>query len=252
MGLNGLFSFCKKYIEKKKTATAVKGRKIGVDIFWFIHKSKGDVNKIRVLLNDFIENCAMALLVFDGKVSEDRKPELAFLKQKRGEMKQTIKELEKKLEENQGELSDTQTRHLTDCIADLRIKSWAPHGNYIGIVKEAIRGWWGVERCKIITAPYEADLYFGELEAKGEIDSIVSNDSDMLALGYKYLIRPNEDEVDFVMIYRIERILGELRMSVDDWKQFMELCRKYLKTHGKSENYDILVPYSQWRVYMRR
>ena len=162
MGINGLFSFLKKYSEKQRVADAVKGKKIAVDIFWFIHKSKGDIEKIKDMLDDYVQGCSCVLFIFDGKVSDERKPELSALKVKRQEMQSLIENLEKEVI-HLGENADSKKKELMKYIEELRLQSWAPKGNYVDTVKELIEKWWGLERCSVIVAPYEADLYFGDL-----------------------------------------------------------------------------------------
>jgi len=240
MGVNGLFTLVKKYSKKQKISDAIEGRKLGIDIFWFIHKSKGNPDVIKEMLSEYIDKCEKGVFVFDGKVSEERKPELSALKEKRA----TTLKLIKKLEDDANKLDDdanlAEKHKLKEYIEKLRIQSWAPKGNYVEKVKEKIRDWWP-DKNRIIVAPYEADLYFGELLNNKMIDCIISNDSDMLALGYNNVVRPL-DERGFAQTYNLQTILNGFKMNKKDWFHFIEICRRY-------NGADILVPYSYWRVY---
>jgi 5'-3' exonuclease len=243
MGIKGLFSLVKKFSQKRKIHDVIQGRKIGIDIFCFIHKSKGDIDLVKAMLNEYIESCETAIFVFDGKVSEERKHDLAVLKEKRSETLKIIKELEMDVEKLNRENADDAEKkvRLEEYINTLRIQSWAPKGNYVSRVKERICDWWP-DKSRIVVAPYEADLYFGELLKCGQIDCIISNDSDMLALGYNDIMRPlDETEAGFTRTYQLQEILTGFKMDTKDWFDFIEICRKY---NGN----DIIIPYSYWRV----
>jgi len=241
MGVNGLFTFLKQYAIKSKPQTYTKNKKIGVDIFWFMHKCVGDYDKLHKLLVEFVENSSQALFIFDGKVSEERKAELAELKIKRHKSEEVLRKIQEIPRDN---MTESEKHFLEKHISDLKIQAWAPRGDFIDSVKIKILEWWG-NKSEIIVAPYEADLYFEELERTGRIDCILSNDSDMLALGYKKIIRPEIDSNGFVKIYELMTILGELNMTREEWFEFVKLCREY---NGN----DILIPYSIWRVYCRK
>lgn len=241
MGIGGLFTFLNQYARKEKKIKSILDKKIGIDIFWFMHKCLGDYDKLKELLNDFMIGCNKALFVFDGKVSNDRKAELQILREKR---KKTEEILEKLNEIPTDDMIESEKKFLEKHIEELKIQAWAPRGHFIESVKAKLVEWWG-DKAIIIVAPYEADLYFGELEKTGQIHCIISNDSDMIALGYKYLIRPEEDCDGFIKIYEFNNILRGLNMTISEWEQFIELCRGY---NGK----DILIPYSIWRVYLKK
>lgn len=241
MGINGLFTFLKQYTIKSKPNAYIGGKRIGIDIFWFMHKCVGNYDKLHELLSDFVASSSRALFVFDGRVSEERKAELAELRMKRLNTEEIIKKIQAIPRDT---MTDSERQFLDRHLADLKVQAWAPRGDFIESVKKKIADWWG-DKAEIIVAPYEADLYFKELESSGRIDCILSNDSDMLALGYKNIIRPEIDGSGFVKIYELDMILKGLNMNCEEWLEFMNLCREY-------KGNDILIPYSVWRVYCRK
>lgn len=238
MGINGLFGFVKPYIRKEQKIKCVLGKKVGIDIFWFMHKCLGNLDKLHNSLMVFIETCDHAIFVFDGKVSEERKPELKILTEKRKKKEENLEILYKL---DMSEMSECEKNCVKKRIEELKIQAWAPRSEFIEKVKLSLKEWWG-DKSEIIIAPYEADLYFGELEKSGRINCILSNDSDMLALGYSCVIRPETDGDGFVKIYNMHDILSHLHICKKDWYEFIEFCKI---NKGK----DLLVLYSIWRVY---
>jgi hypothetical protein len=85
----------------------------------------------------------------------------------------------------------------------------------------------------------EADLLLVQLEQKGIIVHILGNDSDLLTLGARSLLRPYGSRATW--LYR-PQMMRELNCTESQWDDFMYLC-----AHMKDP--DVLLAYSLIRVY---
>jgi hypothetical protein len=94
--------------------------------------------------------------------------------------------------------------------------------------------------CEIHQAPDEADHILIELEQKGVISTIITNDSDLLILGSSTVLRPVSPLRGAV--FDKGHICDILGFTAQQWDDFMYLCN-----HMKDK--DVLLAYSLISVY---
>jgi len=66
MGVKGLFQFLKRFEKEVNVPQYLYKKSVGVDIFWFLHKSKGDMFVLQSFMTPIIRNAKEVHCVFDG------------------------------------------------------------------------------------------------------------------------------------------------------------------------------------------
>lgn len=70
-------------------------------------------------------------------------------------------------------------------------------------------------------SPGESDTTIAEMMARGEIDAVLSEDTDMLPYGCEWFITGFKDGSDFVTEFQLSRILDHLKLTRE---QFVDVC----------------------------
>jgi 5'-3' exonuclease len=236
MGVKGLFHFLKRFENEVDIAKYVSGKKVAVDIFWFLHRSKGDMFYLQNYLLPIIKNAEKVYCVFDGKPSPEKRVLLAEQASKRKEILQSIERIEKFLKYPFNHLSGVDRHCINTYIMDLKRQAWLPPPEYVDYVKS----WLLSKGCEIYQAVEEADDVLIELERDGEVTLIITNDSDLLTLGSKQILRMISPLKGAV--FDKEYLCVNLGFTVGQWCDFMYLCKNMKDT-------DILLAYSFIRVY---
>lgn len=211
------------------------GKSVGLDIFWFLHQSKGNQAVLEELLQPYLANAREVHAVLDGSPSVSRQQELAERREKREEQQSTIHVVEQIISEPYPALEEPQQRILQRYLQQLKRQVWAPSPEYVRQVSE----WLREKGATIHVAEEEADTRLVELERTGQIEIIVSNDSDLLTWGARSLLRPYGDRGKWLCR---DHLLREMDVNLTQWMNFMYLCR-YKKDP------DLLLAYSLVRVY---
>ena len=234
MGIKGLFTFLKRWEQPVETREAIKNKSVGLDIFWFIHQSKGDMAKLQASISVFFEHAAAVHTVFDGTHTTEERREV--LEERRDKRHQTIEIIEEIMEAPIMEARDQKVleRHM----AQLKRQIWKPSRSYIDQIKS-----WLIDRGAAVHEPIgEADQTLIMMENLEIIDLIVTNDSDLIALGAETVLRV---ETPRSMVLRDNVVLSKTHMrkqmgfTKECWKDFMYLCK----------HTEPLIAYSMIRVY---
>jgi len=234
MGIKGLFQFLKRFETEISISEAVKNRAVGVDLFWFLHQCKGDITILQTYMSPILSYASAVHCVIDGTPSIKRKEELHERDKKRQEILHTIQEIKAYMEGSMMEPGD-QLR-LEAHLMQLTRQVWKPGYHFI---MEVI-SWLESKGCTIHRAEDEADDLLIQMEQEGQIDMIVTHDSDLLTMGSRSLLRlydPNRGGW-FVR----DQICAKVGCTIEQWDHFMYLCR-YRKEP------DLLLAYSLIRIY---
>ena len=226
MGIKGLFTFLKRWEQPVETKEAIKNKSVGLDIFWFIHQSKGDMAKLQASISIFFEHAATVHAVFDGRHATEERREV--LEERRDKRHQTIDIIEEIMEAPIMESRDQKVleRHL----AQLKRQIWKPSRAYIDQIKS-----WLIDQGAAVHEPIgEADQTLFVMENLGFIDLIVTNDSDLIVLGAEYLLCADRN-----VIFSKTHMRKQMGFTNECWKDFMYLCR----------HVEPLIAYSMIRVY---
>lgn len=220
MGIPGLFQMLKRYVQHVNIQTYVKEKTVAIDIFTYLHKSKGDKETVQKDLTPFLTNAKHVIAVFDGSPSEQRSKSLSINLSKRTEIIESINAIKQTLETPGTNISKKDKQHLLSYMNILEKEAWQPSPEYMWEVYEYLQQL-GVE-CIVLNKGEEADMYLPNIAG---VDIIVSNDSDLLANGAKNLLRTNGQ------YYNRQQIMDGLQFTEDNWKIFIKLCRTMKHPH---------------------
>jgi 5'-3' exonuclease len=236
MGVKGLFKFLRRFEKDIHIPEYVAGKSVGIDIFWFLHKSKGDIFYLQNYLLPIIKNSGSVHCVFDGKPSQEKKQLLEEQRIKRKEILQSIEQIEKFLKYPFNHLNSADKQCIHEYLHQLRRQAWQPPSEYVDYVKI----WLTNKGCHIHQAPEEADTFLIELEQSGIISIIVTNDSDLLTLGSSKVLRPVCPKRG--ALFDKKEIYTILGFTAQQWNDFMYICKNMKEK-------DILLAYSFISVY---
>lgn len=232
MGIKGLFTFLKRWEQPIEIKELIKNKSVGLDIFWFIHQSKGDLTALQTSLAIFLQYASTVHVVLDGTETSPERREV--LEERRDKRHKIIAIMEEIMEAPIMEIRDQKIleRHLQQ----LKRQIWKPSRIYIDQIK-----CWLIDQDVIIHEPKgEADQTLIELERARNIDLIITNDSDLIALGAETVLRMNGPERG--VMYSKSHLRQQLGCTIQQWDDFMYLCR-----HMKEP--DMILAYSLIRVY---
>ncbi len=201
----------------------MKNKKVGLDIFWFLHQSKGDMFYLQNFVLPIIKNADKVHCIFDGKPSPDKLESLQEQANKRREIEKSISEIETFLKYPFNKLTNSDRVHIQLYLQHLRKQAWVPSRDYINNVK----AWLISKGCIIHQASSDADNYLIHLEKEGIIDTIVTNDSDLLIYGSKNLVRLHTPFKG--LLYNVDNILPQLGFTYNMWDNFLYLCQHMAK-----------------------
>lgn len=236
MGVKGLFHFLKRFSKRVSIKEFIKDKSIGIDIFGFIHQSKGDFFTLQNNILPFIKYASTVYCVFDGEPSYEKKLELKELAEKRKEILLSIGQIEKFLKYPFHHLKAEDRYIINQYLTQLKRQIWQPSPDYIN----AVRRWLESKGCIIHQAIGEADCVLVELEQNMSISTIITNDSDLLILGSNSILRfKNSLEGQ---LFDINYICQQIDFTDKQWLDFMYLC-KHMK------HLDIHLAYSLIAVY---
>ena len=236
MGIKGLFQFLSQYETRTSIVEALHNKSVGIDMFWFLHQSKGNEQVIQQYLRPIIEHAKEVHCVWDGAPSPKTKDARAQREQKRQEIIQTIAHLDTFIMNQMDQLSENDQYTLYQYVEQLRKQAWKPHPVYINTVKE----WLKEEGCYQYSATEEADTLLMDLEKENTVELVISNDSDLLALGSSRLLRMYDWEEGG--LFDTKSICLQWKWTSKQWNNFMTLCRMMKEP-------DIAVAYSLISVY---
>jgi 5'-3' exonuclease len=183
-----------------------------------------------------IKHAQKVYCVFDGAPSPDKKQLLQEQSKKRNEILQSIEQIEKFLKYPFNRLTGSDRHYINAYLNQLKRQAWQPPPEYIDYVKN----WLTNKGCQIYQAYDEADEILIELEKKGQISIIITNDSDLLILGSSTVVRPISPLRG--ALFDRSYICDILGFTANQWDDFMYLCKNM-------KDKDVLLAYSLISVY---
>lgn len=233
MGIQGFFQFLNRYKTVVFVPKHLQGKTVAIDIFWFLHKSKGDMFYLQTHMLPILKSANKVYCIFDGKPSIERKSYLAEQERRRIEVKRSIKEIEDFLKYPFSKLTVIDKSYLYSYLKELHKQIWTPSPEYIDMVAL----WLKRKGCEVHWAPNEADDYLVDIP---QVDTIITNDSDLVFLGAKEVIRIKTPFTAFV--YNVDHICKQMSFTPTMWDDFIKLC-------NSSEDNDFELVYSLISVY---
>ena len=233
MGIKGLFRFLRRWEQQLELKDAIEQRAVGIDLFWFLYQTRGDIPALLALLAPFFEYAASVHVVVDGsKMTEERK---MVIGERRDQRQGTIEIME---EIRSAPILEERDQQVLDrYLEQLKRQAWKPTREYIDQIKQHL-----IDQGAVLHEPEgEADQTLIELEKRGVIDRIVTNDSDLIAQGAETVIRPHNTHQTVKQLSK-SHMIQQMGFTIQQWEDFMYMCQQV----------EPLVAYSMIRVYGTR
>jgi len=177
MGIRGAFTTLRKAFHPIQPLELTP-LKIGIDMFSLVYTHRACLDELLELLKSWASHGHKLTCVWDGTAPKEKQEIIGQRRSARDSAMDKKKDLEEYLEKFASQLDDTDVKHLKSAITSLSWQGW----HLSGSLKRQIQGVLG-ETIQHVYAPGEADDLLIEMNVKGEIDVIMSLDSDLLAMG---------------------------------------------------------------------
>ncbi len=218
MGIPGLFQFLKKHEIIVNVSSYIAGKRIGIDLFWYLYRTKGDIQKLDTILRSIHDSAKSSIFILDGKPTKERSASLEGQRKKREEGQRIVQSIEEFLSST--EPDEQQRKYLDKYLQELKNRIWSPSPSYIQAVIQTLSHY------NIIISDKEADDTLATMYKSGEIDIVISPDSDLLRLGVTSLLRPYKDPEKGIY-YDVARIYPQLSLTEEQWLTFLKLVNEF-------------------------
>jgi 5'-3' exonuclease len=161
----------------------------GIDANNFIHKflcnrdSKCFLNSITSMIYNLFKFDILPIFIFDGKPLTDKQDELKRRSDQKLVAQQRLQELEKQFNEPQRSVSEK--KQLLARIITYKNQIVSITNEHIALVKKLLR----IFKLPFLDAPNDAESLACYLNKIDKIDLVITEDSDCLVFGCKYLLR---------------------------------------------------------------
>ena len=244
MGIQRLFQFLRRYEQSVSGTSHIRGKRIAIDIFTYIHRSKGKKEGLLREIGALIQSSSHTYIVFDGSPSEERTELLSGYADHRQTLVKQIESIQSAIPEVSSSLSFSDRAHLNAYVRTLEQQAWTPSPRYIWEIYDALQAL-GAE-CILGEKGVEADQILTDLARSGKVDVVITNDSDVLANGVPAILRPNG------LYYDRAQILNGLGFDDTTWQLFIELCRSESVRSGPESVFTAMKVYGGDRHHIQQ
>jgi 5'-3' exonuclease len=184
MGIRSVWSTFRKLFNSIDPLLLDKSKKIGIDMFSLIYTHRTSLNELLELLKSWTQKGHSLTCVWDGTAPKDKQEIIGQRRSARESAMDNKEGLEEYLEKFKEQLNEHDIRHLKTAITSLSWQGW----HLTGSLKREIQEKLGVH-VKHIYAPGEADDMLLKMADTGEIEVILTLDSDLFAMGGEQIWR---------------------------------------------------------------
>lgn len=219
MGIRGLTSFIKKYAPEAITSHSFnyfKGSIIAIDTSILLYKFRYSNNNPNAHINGFLNKCLcyikngiLPVFILDGKPP----PEKDIVINKRTKQRMKIENRIEELKKNINSDNKIETIHRINKLNKQIITVTKEHHNESKELLNSLG-------FSVIHSPGEAESICAFLQRENIVNFTYSDDTDVLALGCKKVLRSNTKNNSFIVI-DLEKVLEKLQMTLDE---FIDLC----------------------------
>jgi len=156
----------------------VKPLKIGIDMFSLVYTHRSYIDELLELIKSWSTKGHQITCVWDGSAPKDKQEIIEQRRQVRDAATESKSELQEYLEKFERDLSEEDIEKIKSSITSLTWQGWHLTGKLKREIKEKLG-----PSINHIYAPGEADDILIKMGFEGDIDIILSLDSDLFALG---------------------------------------------------------------------
>ena len=215
MGVKGLYSLIKPFGHHVDIHT-LKNKRIGIDISYFMYRwGTDDITRYLEFIKLLWSNDNKVLLVFDGKPGQYKLQEVERRKAVAESAGKYATSLQESLKNN--DFTSEQKTIIESAISTNMKKSIRPTKEKRQILKKVFYE----QLIPMLKSSEEADELLVALNKEGDIDIVISGDTDLLRLGAKCLWVPKDDSGYEYIVLEYDTVLRSLNLTED---QFQDMC----------------------------
>ena len=184
MGIRSVWSTFRKLFNSIDPLLLDNSKKIGIDMFSLIYTHRTSLDELLELLKSWAQKGHSLTCVWDGTAPKDKQEIIGQRRSARESAMDNKEGLEEYLEKFKEQLNEHDIRHLKTAITSLSWQGW----HLTGSLKREIQEKLGTD-VKHIYAPGEADDMLLKMADTGEIEVILTLDSDLFAMGGEQIWR---------------------------------------------------------------
>jgi len=216
---------CSKKSIKKQSLESLRNKTIVIDTSIYLYKYRADnllIENMYLLISILLKYDILPIFVFDGKSPPEKKELINQRCAQKSEAEQQFNLLKAKINEPPGLpniISETEKKEITDEMEQLKKQFVRINKTDINKVKELFSAY-GVP---YIDAEGEADVLCVNMVKNGRAWACLSDDMDMFVYGCPRVLRYISLVQYSVILYDIEMILSELKMTMPLFREIMVL-----------------------------
>lgn len=215
MGVKGLYSLIKRSGQHVNIHN-LKGKRIGIDISYFMYRWGTDnITRYLNFMNLLWSNDNKVLLVFDGKPGQYKVPEV----ERRKVVAETAEKYAASLQESltSSDLTSQQKTIIEAAISINLKKASRPTKEK----RQRLKKVFYEQLIPMLKSTEEADELLVALNKEGDIDIVISGDTDLLRLGVKCLWVPKDEDGYEYTELEYHKVIQTLTLTDD---QFQDMC----------------------------
>jgi flap endonuclease-1 len=184
------------------------------------------------MLSIFRHYNIVPIFIFDGKPPPEKKSLLIKRKEDREDAQQEYNKLKNQLDNNTESIADGEMQDIIANMDQLKKQMTQINREKISKVKSLIRAYGGT----YYDAPGEADELCSLLVIKKKVWACLSEDMDMFVYGCTRVLRYFSLIGHTAVLYYMKRILEEIKMTQDEFKDICILSGTDYNIHANGDN----------------
>jgi hypothetical protein len=208
MGIRGAFTTLRKAFTTIEPIE-LEPLKIGIDMFSLVYTHRACLDELLELILSWSTKGHNLVCIWDGTAPKEKQEIIGQRRSARDSAMDKKQDLELYLEKFGSQLNDSDIKHLKTAITSLSWQGW----HLSGTLKRTIQ-----EKLAVAThiySPGEADDLLITMISKGELDVVVSLDSDILAMGAQRLWRILRFQKNWILEdISVERVCNTFGISL--------------------------------------
>jgi 5'-3' exonuclease len=177
MGIRSLWTTFRRSF-KSIDPLELESKKIGIDMFSLVYTHRSFIDELLELIKSWSTKGHQIICVWDGTAPKDKQEIIEQRRQVREAATESKSELQEYLEKFEKDLSEEDIEKIKSSITSLTWQGWHLTGSMKREIKEKLG-----PSIQHIYAPGEADDILIKMGFEGDIDIILSLDSDLFAMG---------------------------------------------------------------------
>ena len=209
----------------------LKGKRVAIDVsiyfYKFLYKNERYLESFFLQIAKLLQYGLTPIYVFDGAPPKEKQDEIQSRVDKKNEMKKLVETLEAAVEEVAEDTTVATEQEREEKKAALEEKIKATNKKIISVKAEYIRNlkyMLDLLNIHYIQAEGEADIICSQLNKRGVVDLVMSDDMDLIVSGTQFLLREFSLGNNKIQHYSLDTILKTLDITTEQWVDFCILC----------------------------